>query len=117
MVQRRTQTLDELTARLAAVDASSLDEFAQKVAAFLESFPVHPGYGPDDLLRMLREDFEVAKAAFQLFLGVSKDEFTQLLRKHGAGTAGIKTFRADPAAAAGCTCETRLARYRRHSRP
>ena len=95
-MKTHTQTLAEIKAKLAAVNATGMDDFGQKVALFLEEFPEKKKYSLSDIAGMLDGDFEVTKTAFQLFLGISKDEFTQALLKRGVGGAGVKAYKADP---------------------
>lgn len=97
MPERRTQDLGDLKAKLSSVDADSLDDFAVRVAAFLEQFPGLETYTSADLGRLLTQDFDAAKTVFRLFLGLSQDEFTQALKANGAGSAGVKAYGRDPA--------------------
>lgn len=95
MVERVRQSLDQIKASLAPVDASSLDEFSQRVAGFIEAIPAKTDYDAMDLVYLLDSDFDAAKTVFRLFLSLSQDEFESSLRQRGAGSAGIKAWRKD----------------------
>lgn len=95
MAERVRQSLDAIKASLAPVDASSLDEFSQRVAGFIETIPAQAEYDAMDLVALLDTDFDVAKTVFGLFLSLSQDEFKSALRQRGAGSAGITAWRKD----------------------
>ncbi len=98
-MKRYRQTFGELEAALTKIDASWLDAHAEKVISLLRDFPIKSAYTNADVAALLADDFGSATTVIRLFLDVSKDEFTHLLRNAlGAGGIGKKRYVANPPA-------------------
>lgn len=95
-MQRYRQTLEEILAVVSAIGTSPMDEHAVAVIEAIHTLPEKPVYTRADVASFLDQDFDVGLTALQLFLGLSKDEFTIALRgAMGEGGAGITRFRKD----------------------
>src|SRR5690554_4969058 len=100
-MKRRNQTLQEILDRLSPVETDWQDDFSRVVVQLLQGFPERDHYGAGDLHQFLEAaadagQFQEALTVFQLFLGLSKDEFRDRLRQvsDGRGT-GVTAFRRD----------------------
>lgn len=97
-MERYTQTLDEIRATLSSLETDWKDPFAERVITFLGSLRERPQYSRKDLLDMLDSDFDSAMTAFQLFIDVSKDEFTARMKAElQSGGLGKAAFLRDRA--------------------
>jgi hypothetical protein len=73
-----------------------MDKHAAAVIEAIKGLPEKPVYSLEDVVSLLDHDFDVGLTAMQLFLGLSKDEFSIALREAlGEGGAGITRFRKD----------------------
>jgi hypothetical protein len=97
VVQRYTQTVDDLVGALAQVAAVDADAFSAHVIAFIGAIPEKTVYAADDLHDLMQRDFDAAATVFRLVLGLSKDEYESALRAVGC-RAGVKAFHARPQA-------------------
>lgn len=84
------QSLDELLASLAPLEADWQDTMSQRIVAAIQALPAREEYGREDVAALLSGDFEVGMAVAQLFLGLSKDELRTRLPN-----AGWTRFRQD----------------------
>ena len=103
-MQRYKQSYAELIEKLAPVEASGLDDFAQEVILFLGSFPVRSSYVASDITDLLNANFEASMTLFRLFLGLSRDEFTVSLGKKLGHSIGVRAFIRDPPSFVNALC-------------
>lgn len=95
-MKRYRQTLDELLQHLSPVGSSWRDAHADAVIERLERLPAQAVYTRADLLRLFelattdRERFDAALTIVRLFLDLSKDEFTAVMRDRLGKGLGIK---------------------------
>jgi hypothetical protein len=98
-VQVITQTLDQILASLRPLTVEWEDEVAQRLIKRLKDFPIKTEYTEADVSDVLNGGpFEDGLLLIRLFLGLSKDQFSAVLRNMlGEGGMGVNRFKADPA--------------------
>ena len=95
----RGQEIDELLRALSALSIEWQDDMSRKAIAVLDGFVVKPAYDREDIVRMLKEDFETGTLIVRLFLGMSKDTFEAEMRGLlGSKGIGVRRFLRDQAA-------------------
>jgi len=100
-MKRYRQTLDELLLQLSPVGASWRDAHADAVIGRLERLPAKPIYTRTDLLQLFdleqtnRDRFDATLTVVRLFLDLSKDEFTAVMRDRLGKGIGIKKAQTD----------------------
>lgn len=99
-MKRIRQSFEDIVDSLMPVEASWLDEHAESVIAELKKLPDGRVPTEKDLILILDRDFQVGITLLRLFLDLSKDEFTALLKDRfpDRGGVGITRYRSDPAA-------------------
>ncbi|MDC7239222.1 MAG: DpnII family type II restriction endonuclease, partial [Spirochaetales bacterium] len=96
-MKKITQTTPGLLEELSVLETDWKDDFSKKVLAFLSRFE-SVSEDPWTLVRLLDEDFDTASTVIRLFLELSKDEYTTLLRSlfSDSRAAGKSGFKANP---------------------
>ncbi len=96
-MKKVTQNTGDLLARLSVLETDWKDDFSRRVVSFLDKFSTVDD-DPWSLVRLLDEDFEAASTGIRLFLELSKDEYTTLLRSlfPDSRSAGKSGFRSNP---------------------
>lgn len=93
------QTLDLILDNLGVLDVDWMDETAASVIAKLAAFPIKDAYDIEDVRTLVEADFDEGILCCRLFLGLSKDQMEARLKNgFGGEAAGVKRYRADPAA-------------------
>lgn len=96
-MRRYTQTFEELSAKLSAIDTTWRDAYSERVERALHAIPEAPTYEPADVKRFLDIDFKAGMTVLRLFSGMSKDEFHYALRGVSEGRSiGVTEYRRDP---------------------
>ena len=91
------QSLDDILASLQGLSVDWQDDLARVVIGRLRAVPIKDKYSSDDVRAILEEDFTSGFLMCQLFLAVSKDQFTSSFRAvRGTAGLGVKAFRTDP---------------------
>lgn len=99
-MDRIQQSLDSILDQLSAIEADWKNGFADEIIAelaFLKDHLVDHVVSPEALAFLLERNFEAYSTIFQLFLGLSKDEYRGALQALPHGT-GRTSFRKDPGA-------------------
>ncbi len=92
------QSLNEIVATLRPLTVDWKDETARRVIDRLKAFHVKRVYGAEDVKAILDGDFDDGVLICRLFLGLSKDQFTSVLRNAmPEGGIGVTRYRSDPA--------------------
>lgn len=90
------QSLEEILDNLRPLAVEWKDDTAVRVIEKLRALSVKQGYTPADVQSMLDENFDDGILICRLFLGVSKDQFTGMLRDARNGVdVGVKAYRTD----------------------
>lgn len=90
------QNLDDILVGLQPLTIDWQDDISRRVIAEIEAMPVKTVYTLDDVRSLLDKHFEDALLICRLFLGLSKDTFTGVLRDAlSGGAAGVTSYRAD----------------------
>jgi hypothetical protein len=96
-MERIDQRLEDILASLQPLNVEWKDETAVRVISRLQSWPVLAKYTEADVQALLDANFDDGLLICRLFLGVSKDTFTSLLRDaRGTVGIGIQAYKADP---------------------
>lgn len=91
------QTVEDLVDSLSPLDVDWMDDVATATIAKLAALDIKPAYGRDDVMALLKDDFEQGILCCRLFLALSKDTMEGELRSQlGSGGIGVKRFEADP---------------------
>jgi hypothetical protein len=91
------QRLEDIVATLRPLTVEWKDETAVRVIDILGAFPVKPDYSPEDVRLLLENYFDDGILISRLFLGLSKDNFSGILKEiRGEKGTGIQSFRKDP---------------------
>jgi hypothetical protein len=92
------QKLEDIVDSLRPLTVEWKDETATRVIEKLRVMSVKQSYTTADLQNLLDESFDDGILICRLFLGVSKDQFTGMLREaRGDAGAGVMAYRADRA--------------------
>jgi hypothetical protein len=92
------QKLDDILAALSPLKVEWQDETSRRVIARLEKLPRKKLYTVDDIGEMLDMHFDDGLLIARLFLALSKDEFTAVLKGAlGSAASGITRYRANKA--------------------
>ena len=90
------QSLEEILDNLRPLAVEWKDDTAVRVIEKLRALSVKQGYTPADVQSMLDENFDDGILICRLFLGVSKDQFTGMLRDARNGVdVVVKAYRTD----------------------
>ncbi len=90
------QNLEDILAALGPLRVEWQDETARRVISRLEKLPRKKMYAEQDIQEILDDHFDEGLLICRLFLALSKDEFTPLLREAlGGASAGVTRYRAD----------------------
>lgn len=95
---RTQQTLAEIAESLLPIDATWLDDHAERAIVALQSIDRKDEYSVADIADLLNscQDFNVGLTTVRLFLDISKDEFTIRLKNElGEGGIGVQRFKSD----------------------
>lgn len=91
------QKLEDILGNLSSLDVEWKDDIAVRVIQKLQALPAQTRYTERDVKALLDEDFNDGILICRLFLGVSKDQFTGILKDaRGGADAGVKAYKADP---------------------
>jgi DpnII restriction endonuclease len=82
------QTKKEILESLSALTVEWRDDVARRVIDHIEQIPIKATYDRDDIKEIFSGDFEDGKLICRLFLKLSKDSFTAVL-KEGLGKGGL----------------------------
>lgn len=97
-MERHRQTLEEILSKLSPIQSDWRDPLATSVMEILDGIEEKDSYTIGDLKAILDKDFEAGVTLLRLFLDLSKDELTALLRDSRTALGPrSKTFRSDPA--------------------
>lgn len=95
------QTTEELMASLSILETDWKDEFSQRVLAVLDTVGESGDVDQQQLVSLLMQDFDAATTIIRLFLEMSKDEYSGVLRglfeDTGDRSSGYRRFLQDPA--------------------
>jgi hypothetical protein len=92
------QTIGDIVATLRPLTVEWKDDVAQRVIEKIEALPVKSSYTEADVTAFLDDHFEDGLLICRLFLGLSQDQFTGMLRGVlGEKGAGVVRFRRDRA--------------------
>jgi len=92
------QGLNEIVITLRPLTVDWKDETARRVIDRLKAFHVKRVYGAEDVKAILDVAFDDGVLICRLFLGLSKDQFTSVLRSAmPEGGIGVMRYRSDPA--------------------
>lgn len=92
------QDVDDILSTLRPLTVDWQDDTAKRVIDRIGQFKVKPEYTSADLQALFDENFDDACLILRLFLGVSKDTFTALVREaRGSAGTGVKAYSADKA--------------------
>jgi hypothetical protein len=90
------QNLEDILDGLQPLAIDWQDDISRRVIAEIEAMPVKKVYTLDDVRSILDNHFEDALLICRLFLGLSKDTFTGVLRDAlSGGASGVTSYRAD----------------------
>jgi len=90
------QKLEDILGNLSSLDVDWKDDIAVRVIEKLQALSIRPQYTAEDVRGLLDADFNDGILICRLFLGVSKDQFTSILKDaRGNDDAGVKAYRAD----------------------
>ncbi|MEX2444136.1 MAG: DpnII family type II restriction endonuclease [Alkalispirochaeta sp.] len=99
-MKKVTQDTDELLESLSILETDWKDDFSRRVLAVLENIGDSSDIDHQQLIELLQQDFEAASTIIRLFLEMSKDEYTAVVRglfeSLGDGRSGNHRFRKDP---------------------
>jgi hypothetical protein len=91
------QNIADILQSLRHLDVEWQDDIARRVIKEIEELPVKKIYTADDIKKILDTDFDDGLLICRLFLGLSKDQFTGLLKSAlKEGGIGITTYRKNP---------------------
>jgi len=99
-MDRIQQSLDSILDQLSAIEADWKNGFADEIIAelaFMKEYLTDHVMSPEILALFLERNFEAYTTIFQLFLGLSKDEYRGALLELPQG-GGRTSFRKDPGA-------------------
>jgi hypothetical protein len=92
------QSLNEIVTTLRPLTVDWKDETARRVIDRLKAFHVKQVYRAEDVKALLDPAFDDGVLICRLFLGLSKDQFTSVLRNAmPEGGIGVTRYRSDPA--------------------
>lgn len=98
---RIRQQAEDILASLSVVETDWIDPHGAAVLALLETIPERPSYGVDDIIALLKEDFDTGVTLIRLILGLSADEFRTVVRNVlPGGTWGKTRLQREPAVVA-----------------
>ncbi len=100
-MERQRQTVEDLISSLSEIKLKQpwRDGLYVRVETLLEDFGDETPYSRGELRGLLEKDFDAAATVVRLILGLSEDEYHELLRSRmERGRAGVTGMRADPAA-------------------
>lgn len=80
-MERRRQTFEEIISSLSRIESEWKDDHAKSVMELLGDLKEKEFYTPDDLRRILDRNYKAGMTLVRLFLDLSKDELTGLLRE------------------------------------
>ena len=97
---RYRQTFEEIINSLIPIEATWLDSHAEKTIQLMQQIPQKSAYEPNDVKRLLDQDFDTASTLIRLFMDQSKDEFTIALKEAFEDSparigVGINRYRCD----------------------
>lgn len=91
------QNLDDILRTLRPLVVEWQDDTSRRVIAEIEALPVKPSYTASDIRRLLDINFNDGLLICRLFLGLSKDQFSGVLREAlKDGGQGILRYRKSP---------------------
>ncbi len=91
------QHLDDILLALGPLVVEWEDDTARRVIAEIEALPIKAVYKISDVSKILDTNFEDGLLICRLFLGLSKDQFTAILREAlRDGGAGVSRYRKEP---------------------
>lgn len=91
------QNLDDILRTLRPLVVEWQDDTSRRVIAEIEALPVKPSYTASDIRRLLDINFDDGLLICRLFLGLSKDQFSGVLREAlKDGGQGILRYRKSP---------------------
>jgi hypothetical protein len=91
------QKLDDILSSLRPLTVEWQDETARRVIDRLKAIHVKQAYTTEDIKTILDENFDDGMLICRLFLGLSKDQFGNVLRDAlGNAGIGVKSYRAKP---------------------
>ena len=95
-MQSRDQTLNEVLNSLSPLEVDWMDNTAVSAIAKLTKIEAKDAYGRNDIALLLDENFDEGILCARLFLGLSKDQMANALRRIlGTGGIGIKRYQAE----------------------
>jgi hypothetical protein len=91
-----TQKLADILGSLQNLNVDWKDKVALSVIEKLRRIPIKSSYSAEDVRALLDANFEEGLLICRLFMGLSKDQFTVLLRQARANAGiGVKAFESD----------------------
>lgn len=92
-----SQNIVDILESLRHLDVEWKDDTARRVIKEIEELPIKSTYYIEDVKKILDTDFDDGLLICRLFLGLSKDQFTGLLKDAlKEGGTGVTTYRKNP---------------------